>query len=633
MGNACYYSVEKLLSFSLLSKNLKVRIYKTVILPVVLYGCETWTLTLREEHRFRVFENKVLRKIFGAKRDEVTGEWRKLHNTELHALYSSPDIIRNIKSRRLRWAGHVARMGESSNAYRVLVGRPEGKRPLGRPRCRWEDNIKMDLREVGYDDRDWINLAQDRDRWRAYVRAAMNLRNLDIGSIVSQRLTAMRKLQENPNDVQALSEMYRAQKDMQMWAESKQQPGQFTGSTGARVLSAAELSSGFQAWAKKDQLTTASPVSGGMGMALLQKMGWRPGEGLGKNKEGTLEPLKLEIKMDKKGLVSQEELGRRPIPQMPQIPATKSLVGKHPVSLLVEFCSKRRWGVPQFELCFECGPDHRKNFLFKFVIRKVQDNREGLELNGLHQLLVYADDVNMLGENPQTIRENTGILLEASKEIGLEVNPEKTKYMIMSRDQNIVRNGNIKIRNLSFQEVEKFKYLRATVTNINDTREEIKHRINMGNACYYSVEKLLSSSLLSKNLKVRLYKTVILPVVLYGCETWTVTLREGHRLRVFENKVLRKIFGAKKDEVTGEWRKLHNTELHGLYSSPDLVRNIKSRSLRWAGHVARMGESRNAYRVRVNGNEYKPSVASPNKKQAKAEAATICLQALGVLPP
>ncbi|KAJ4442522.1 hypothetical protein ANN_04109 [Periplaneta americana] len=168
--------LEKLLSSSLLSKNLKVRIYKTVILPVLLYGCETWTLTLRGEHRLRVFENKVLRKIFGAKRDEVTGEWRKLQNTELHALYSSPDIIRNLKSRRLRWAGHVARMGESRNAYRVLVGRPEGKRPLGRPRRRWEDNIKMDLREVGYDDRDWINLAQDRDRWRAYVRAAMNLR-------------------------------------------------------------------------------------------------------------------------------------------------------------------------------------------------------------------------------------------------------------------------------------------------------------------------------------------------------------------------------------------------------------------------------------------------------------------------
>ncbi|KAJ4429859.1 hypothetical protein ANN_22063 [Periplaneta americana] len=205
----------------------------------------------------------------------------------------------------------------------------------------------------------------------------------------------------------------------------------------------------------------------------------------------------------------------------------------------------------------------------------------------------------MLGKNPQTVRENTGILLEASIEIGLEVNPEKIKYMIMSRDENTVRNGNIKIGNISFEEVEKFKYLGSTVTNINDTREEIKHRINMGNACYYSVEKLSSSSLLSKNLKVRIYKTVILPVVLYGCETWTLTVREERRLRVFENKVLRKIFGSKRDEVTGEWRKLHNTEVHALYSSPGIIRNIKSRRLRWAGHVARMGESRNAYRVLV----------------------------------
>ncbi|KAJ4449366.1 hypothetical protein ANN_00764 [Periplaneta americana] len=124
----------------------------------------------------RVLENKVLRKIFGAKRDEITKDWRKLHNAELHALCSSPDIIRNIKSRRLMWAGHIARMGKSRNAYRVLVGRPEGERPLERSRHRWEDDIKMNLREVGYDDRDWINLAQDRDQWRAYVRAAMNLR-------------------------------------------------------------------------------------------------------------------------------------------------------------------------------------------------------------------------------------------------------------------------------------------------------------------------------------------------------------------------------------------------------------------------------------------------------------------------
>ncbi|KAJ4447311.1 hypothetical protein ANN_09315 [Periplaneta americana] len=305
------------------------------------------------------------------------------------------------KNKRLRWAGHVARMGESRNTYRVLVGRPEGKKkPLGRPRRRWEDNIKMDLRELGYDDRDWINLAQDRDQWRAYVRAAMNLR----------------------------------------------------------------------------------------------------------------------------------------VPQKP------------------------------------------------------------------------------VRENPQTIRENTEILLEASKEIGLEVSPEKTKCMIMSRDENIVLNGNIKVGNLSFGEVEKSKYLEATVTNINDTREEIKHRINMGNACYYLVLKLLSSSLLSKNLKVRIYETVILPVLLYGCETWTPTLKEEHTLRVFENKVLRKIFGANRDDVTGEWRTLHNTELHALYSSPDIIRNIKSRRLRLAGHVARMGESKNAYRVLLGRPEGKRHLGRPRRR-------------------
>jgi hypothetical protein len=110
-------------------------------------------LTLREEHRLRVFENRVLR-IFGLKRDEVTGGWKKLHNEELHNLYSSPSIIRMIKPRRMRWAGNVARMEENRNAYRILVGNPERKRPLGRPRRRWVDNIKMDLREIGWDGMD-----------------------------------------------------------------------------------------------------------------------------------------------------------------------------------------------------------------------------------------------------------------------------------------------------------------------------------------------------------------------------------------------------------------------------------------------------------------------------------------------
>jgi hypothetical protein len=114
-------------------------------LPLVLYRCETWSLTLREEHRLRVFENRVLRKVFGPRRDEVTGGWRKLHDDELHNLYSSPSVIIMVKSRRMRWAGHVARMGEKRIAYRILVGKREGKGPLGRPRRRWVDNKKWIL--------------------------------------------------------------------------------------------------------------------------------------------------------------------------------------------------------------------------------------------------------------------------------------------------------------------------------------------------------------------------------------------------------------------------------------------------------------------------------------------------------
>jgi hypothetical protein len=112
---------------------------------VVLYGCETWSLILREEYRLRVFENRVLRRIFGPKRDEVTGGWKKLHDKELHNLYSSPSVIT-----KMRWAGHLTPRGEKRNAYRILVGKPEGKRQLGRPRLRWVDNIKMDLREIGW---------------------------------------------------------------------------------------------------------------------------------------------------------------------------------------------------------------------------------------------------------------------------------------------------------------------------------------------------------------------------------------------------------------------------------------------------------------------------------------------------
>jgi len=140
--------VQNILFSNLLSQNLKIKIYRNIILPFVLYGYETWSLTLREERRLRVFENRLLKRIFGSERDEVKGEWRKLHNEELNDLYCSPIIFRVISSRRMRSAGHVARKGERRGLYRVLVGKPEGKRPLGRPKYRWEDNIKMVLQEV-----------------------------------------------------------------------------------------------------------------------------------------------------------------------------------------------------------------------------------------------------------------------------------------------------------------------------------------------------------------------------------------------------------------------------------------------------------------------------------------------------
>jgi len=152
--------VQNLLSSGLLSKNTRIKTHRTIILPV-MFGCETWSLTLMEEHRQRVFENRALKRIFGPKRDEVTGEWGKLHNEKFNDLYSSPNTVWVIKSRRMRWVGHVASMREGRGVYKVVVRKPEGKRPLGRPRHRWEDNIKM---AVGCGGMNWIDLAQDRGR-------------------------------------------------------------------------------------------------------------------------------------------------------------------------------------------------------------------------------------------------------------------------------------------------------------------------------------------------------------------------------------------------------------------------------------------------------------------------------------
>ena len=185
------------------------------------------------------------------------------------------------------------------------------------------------------------------------------------------------------------------------------------------------------------------------------------------------------------------------------------------------------------------------------------------------------------------------LIVTVNKDIamnGIEVNADKTKYVVMSGDRNAGRGHSVKSDNSSIERVEEFKYLGTTLTDQNSIQEEIKSRLKLGNACYYSVQNLLSSRLLSKNLKIKIYRSKILPVVLYGCETWSLTLREECRLRVFENRVLRRVFGPKRDQMTGEWRKLHNEELNDLYSLLNIVRVVKSRRMRWAWHEARMGD-------------------------------------------
>ncbi|CAI5637771.1 unnamed protein product [Oreochromis niloticus] len=225
------------------------------------------------------------------------------------------------------------------------------------------------------------------------------LQQVDITQAVTERIKAQRRLAENPYDISAIRMLTRAQEQVDAWAQSNTVPGLFTGSTGAQILSSEELStSGPQAWLKKDQFLRAAPVSGGVGEFLMRKMGWKTGEGLGRNREGTVEPIVIDFKVDRKGLVAEGEKLQK---QTGGLVVTKDLMGKHPVSALIELCNKRKIMQPDFVMVHHSGPDHRKNFLFKVTVNGVDYQPQTASPNKKHAKAMAATvALQALGEVP-----------------------------------------------------------------------------------------------------------------------------------------------------------------------------------------------------------------------------------------
>lgn len=242
------------------------------------------------------------------------------------------------------------------------------------------------------------------------------------------------------------------------------------------------------------------------------------------------------------------------------------------------------------------------NLVLERVIREMNIS-EGVILGQIRiGMLAYADDIALLGEDLDMIKKLGSNLINTAKKVGLTVNEEKTEYLVASRKN---RNGGleqyIKIEELKFKRVSQFKYLGSMITEDNDIKTEVSTRIQLANRGYYGLEKVLKSKALFKALKIKMYMTLLRPIVLYGSETWALRKTEESRLMIFERKVLRKIFGPIYDRQTSEWRKLHNVELQGLFQRPNIVREITKRKLSLGrtclaqtGYFSKMGDRRRA---------------------------------------
>ncbi|XP_054237932.1 protein SON isoform X2 [Indicator indicator] len=260
---------------------------------------------------------------------------------------------------------------------------------------------------------EWVPVEKGKEDSKDDVFPKPSIEGVDITTAMNDRALAQKRLNENTFDLEAMCMLNRAQEQIDAWAQSNSIPGQFTGSTGAQILSSDELTnSGPQAWIRKDQFLRAAPVTGGMGAQLMRKMGWREGEGLGKNKEGSVEPIMVDFKTDRKGLVAVGEKAQK---RSGHYVVMKDLSGKHPVSALMEICNKRRWSPPEFVLVDDSGPDHRKHFIFKVRVNGNEYRPTFASLNKKHAKATAATAaLQAMGLVPKESMVNTTMFRSAS---------------------------------------------------------------------------------------------------------------------------------------------------------------------------------------------------------------------------